>query len=90
MCNDYAATCTAAQLAAYDLQTWQVVVRDQLPQGSAYIVYQNVQSAADVWVVWRDPAVATDDTPTTGSECPGALSVAGEPSVRCSYFRINL
>jgi type IV pilus assembly protein PilV len=90
LCNSYGTTCTAAQVAAYDLQTWQVVVRDQLPQGSAYIVYQNVQSAADVWVVWRDPAVAADDTPTTGSECPGALSVAGEPSVRCSYFRINL
>ncbi|MDW5443225.1 type IV pilus modification protein PilV [Polaromonas sp. SM01] len=91
LCNSYAVTCTAAQLAAYDLQTWQVVVRSQLPEGSAYIVYQNVQSAADVWLVWRDPAVASaDDAPTTASECPGALSVAASPSVRCSYFRINL
>ncbi|MDO9196207.1 type IV pilus modification protein PilV [Rhodoferax sp.] len=91
LCNSYGVTCTAAQLAAWDLQTWQVVVRDQLPEGSAYIVYQNVQSAADVWLVWRDPAVASaDDAPTTASECPGALSVAADPSVRCSYFRINL
>jgi type IV pilus assembly protein PilV len=91
LCNSYLVTCTAAQLAAYDLQTWQVVVRNQLPEGSAYIAYQNAQSAADVWLVWRDPAVAsTDDAPTTASECPGALSVAGDPGVRCSYFRINL
>jgi type IV pilus assembly protein PilV len=92
LCNSYSgATCTADQVAAYDLQTWQLIVRDQLPEGSAYIVYQNVQIAADVWLVWRDPAVASaDDAPTTASECPGALSVAADPSVRCSYFRINL
>lgn len=91
LCNSYGVTCTAAQLAAYDLQTWQVVVRDQLPEGSAYILYQNVQSAADVWLVWRDPAVSNaDDAPTTNLECPGALSVGGDPSVRCSYYRINL
>jgi hypothetical protein len=91
LCNSYLLSCTAAQLAAYDLQTWRVVVRNQLPEGSAYILYQNAQTAADVWLVWRDPAVASaDDAPTTASECPGALGVAADPSVRCSYFRINL
>jgi type IV pilus assembly protein PilV len=91
LCNSYAVTCTAPQLAAYDLYNWRLVVRNQLPEGSIYIVYQNVQSAADVWVVWRDPAVANnDETPTDAAECPAALSVAASPSVRCSYFRINL
>jgi type IV pilus assembly protein PilV len=91
LCDSYLTTCTAADLAAYDLQTWQTVVRSQLPEGSAHIVVQNVQIAADVWLVWRDPAVANaDDSPTTNAECPGALSVAGDTSVRCSYFRINL
>jgi type IV pilus assembly protein PilV len=91
LCNTYSVTCNAAQLAAYDLYNWRLVVRSQLPEGSAYILYQNVQSAADVWVVWRDPAVANnDETPTSASECPAALSVAATPSVRCSYFRINL
>lgn len=91
LCNSYLVACTAAQVAAYDLQTWQVVVRSQLPEGSAYIVHQNVQNAADVWLVWRDPSVANaDDSPTTASECPGALSVGAIPGVRCSYFRINL
>lgn len=91
LCNAYPGTCTAAQIAAYDLQTWQVLVRDQLPEGSVFVVYQNVQSAADVWIAWRDPAVASaDDAPTAASECPGGLTVAADPSVRCSYFRINL
>jgi len=82
--------CTAAQLAADDLQTWQVRVRDQLPEGSVAINFLNVQSALDVWLVWRDPAVASDDLGATGSECPGSLSVGSDRSVRCSYFRINL
>jgi type IV pilus assembly protein PilV len=99
LCNSYGVTCTAAQIAAHDLQTWQVLVRDQLPEGSAYIVDQSVApipnvvetTAADVWVVWRDPAVAAaDDAPAAALECPAALSVAGDTSVRCSYFRINL
>lgn len=91
LCNSYGVTCTAAQMAAYDLQTWQVLVRNQLPEGSVFITTQNVQIAADVWVVWRDPAVASaDDAPTAASECPAGLTVSADPSVRCSYFRINL
>lgn len=89
-CDSYLITCTAAQLAAYDLQTWQARVRDQLPQGSVFIVTHSVQIAADVWVVWRDPAVADDELTTAGGECPAGLTVAADPSVRCSYFRINL
>lgn len=91
LCNDYTVTCTAAQVADYDMQTWRVLVRNQLPEGSIYIKYQSVQVAADVWVVWRDPAVSsTDESPAGANECPGTLSVAADPSVRCSYFRINL
>ena len=90
--NPYTLTpCTsAAQVAADDLQSWQVRVRDQLPEGSVHVIYQNLQSAADVWVVWRDPAVASDDLVAAGLECPGTLGVAADPSVRCSYFRFNI
>jgi len=79
-------------MAAWDVQTWQVLVRDQLPEGSVFIAYQSVPVAADVWVVWRDPAVVVGggDAPTTASECPTSLTVTADPSVRCSYFRINL
>lgn len=90
-CDSYLVTCTAASLASYDLRTWLSTVRNQLPNGSAFIVSQVAQSAADVWVVWRDPETANaDDAPTNGSECPAGLTVAADPSIRCSYFRINL
>lgn len=89
--NPYTVTCTAAQLAADDLQSWQVRLRNQLPEGSAYIAIQNVQNAADVWIVWRDPAVAADDLGAALAECPAALSVGStDKSVRCSYFRFNI
>lgn len=90
LCNTSGATCSAAQMAAADLYLWQIRVRDQLPSGSVFIQYQNLQSAYDVWLVWRDPAVASDDLVATGLECPTALTVASDPSVRCSYFRINV
>jgi type IV pilus assembly protein PilV len=98
LCDTIGSACTAVQIANVDLQSWRVLVRDQLPDGSAYIVNQSVApipnvaelTAADVWVVWRDPAVAADDAPTAANECPPALSVTSDPSVRCSYFRINL
>lgn len=45
----------------------------------------------DVWVVWRDPAVAnTDEAPALVSECPNSLNTGSDLSIRCSYFRINL
>lgn len=92
LCDSYGGgvPCTAAEVATADLYTWQLRVREQLPNGSVFIAYQNVQNAYDVWLVWRDPAVASDDVVSTGSECPGALTVAADPSVRCSYFRINV
>jgi type IV pilus assembly protein PilV len=92
MCDNYGggAACTAAEVATADLYTWRRSVRDQLPSGSVYIGYQNLQSAYDVWLVWRDPAVASDDVVSTGSECPAGLTVAADPSIRCSYFRINV
>lgn len=94
------ANCTAATLAAYDLATWRKVVRDQLPQGSVFISIQG-SVGADVWIAWRDPAVAnasensTDSRNTaadTAKECPPtALGFAPpDESVRCSFFRINV
>jgi type IV pilus assembly protein PilV len=91
VCNSYLVACTFASLADYDLRTWLSTVRDQLPSGSAFIVSQPVQSAVDVWIVWRDPETANaDDSPTSGTECPVGLSVAADASIRCSYFRVNL
>lgn len=95
-CETYApAACTAATLAAYDLNTWRAVVRNQLPEGSVFVVINAVQVAADVWIAWRDPAVADPDENSTDArnsalECPNGLNLGADKSVRCSFFRINL
>jgi type IV pilus assembly protein PilV len=94
-CFDYSHTCTSAQLAAYDLVNWRLAVRNQLPGGSVYLAKSVSTSvkAADLYVAWRDPAVAAPDENSTdarnyGKECPASFS--SDKSVRCIYFRINL
>jgi type IV pilus assembly protein PilV len=98
-CSGYAVPlCTPVNLAAYDLNNWRFLVRSQLPEGSVFITVQpiGVANAADLWLVWRDPAVASvasgevNDQPTTALECPSGLNVDADASIRCSYFRINL
>ncbi len=94
LCNTSAITCTPAQIAALDLAQWRILVRDQLPAGSVFLMRQAGQVAMDLWVVWRDPAVAsTDEAPALAAECPDDLNRGDDPepaSVRCSFFRINL
>lgn len=94
LCNTSAISCTAAQIAALDLAQWRILVRDQLPSGSVFLTRQAGQVAMDLWVVWRDPAVANvDESPALTSECPTNLNRGDDPepaSIRCSYFRINL
>lgn len=95
-CETYANTCNSAQLAAYDLATWRIMVRNQLPEGSVFVTPSPISDpelAADVWVAWRDPAVAAPEENSTDSrlnakECPTDFSA--DKSVRCSYFRINI
>ena len=88
-CDTGGSNCSPDEIAAVDLAQWRILVRDQLPDGSVYVVKQTAEVAADVWVAWRDPAVAADDSPTMVLECPTAMST-GDDSIRCSYFRINL
>ncbi len=91
LCNTAASSCTPAQIAALDLAQWRIMVRNQLPEGSVFLRRQSTEVAMDVWVVWRDPAVAnTDEAPALVSECPNSLNTGGDLSIRCSYFRINL
>lgn len=108
-CETYGVTaCTAASLASYDLNTWRAVVRNQLPQGSVYVSVVDALGTAgcavscvgaDVWLAWRDPAVADPDENSTDSrnaaadtakECPTSLNLGTDRSIRCSFFRINL
>lgn len=89
-CDNIAETCTSAQMAAYDLAQWRRTVRDQLPQGAMYLTTYANPVAADLWVVWRDPSTAADEETSKNSECPNGVGRAGDLSIRCSYFRINL
>jgi type IV pilus assembly protein PilV len=84
-------SCSVADIAALDLWQWRVQVRNLLPQGSAFISTDAANSAVDLYVVWRDPAVASnDEAPAAANECAKGLNSAADPSVRCSYFRIHL
>lgn len=92
-CSLATSNCTPAQIAAFDLAQWRQLVRDQLPQGSVYMIRQPAQVAMDVWIVWRDPAVASGESLSPVGECPAGLNRndAAEPeSIRCTFFRINL
>lgn len=91
LCNVAASNCTPAQIAALDIAQWRILVRDQLPEGSTYMATDAAAVAMDMWVVWRDPAVAdANDSPALTTECPDGLSRNSDASIRCSYFRINL
>ncbi len=94
LCNTAAITCTSAQIATLDLAQWRISVRNQLPEGSVFLVRRDAEVAMDLWVVWRDPAVANaDESPTLATECPNGLDKGDDSqpaSIRCSYFRINL
>ncbi len=90
-CDTAASNCTPAEIAALDLAQWRRLVRDQLPEGSVFLLRQADQAAMDLWLAWRDPAVAaSDEAPALALECPDGLNRGGDSSVRCSYFRINL
>ncbi len=98
-CSGYTVPlCTPANLATYDLNNWRFLVRKQLPSGSVFMTTQpnGMANTADVWLVWRDPAVASvatgevNDQPSTALECPSGLNLDADASIRCSYFRINL
>lgn len=105
-CETYVpAACTPAALASYDLNTWRRIVRAHLPSGSVFVRVVDALGntgcvgvgcvAADVWLVWQDPAVAAPDENSTDSrnaalECPNGLTLGGDKSIRCGFFRINL
>jgi hypothetical protein len=91
LCNAAGDICSVADIAALDLGQWRLQVRNLLPEGSTYISTDAANSAVDLYVVWRDPAVASnDEAPAAVNECANGLNTAADPSVRCSFFRIHL
>lgn len=90
LCADASTSCLPADIADLDLRSWRLLVRSQLPEGSVLINRDGVKGA-DVFVVWRDPAVAsTDEAPAAAKECPNGLNLGTDASIRCSFVRVNL
>jgi type IV pilus assembly protein PilV len=89
-CNTALSVCSTRALAELDLVQWRFQARRLLPEGSVFVLRQADAVAADVWIAWRDPQVAhPDEAPALANECAAGLAVS-DPSIRCSYFRINL
>ena len=89
-CNTALSVCSTRELADLDLAQWRFQARRLLPEGSVFVLRQASAVAADVWIAWRDPLVAShDEAPALANECAAGLAVS-DASIRCSYFRINL
>jgi type IV pilus assembly protein PilV len=89
-CNTAMSVCSTRELADLDLAQWRFQARRLLPEGSVFVLRQASAVAADVWIAWRDPLVASrDEAPALANECATGLAVS-DASIRCSYFRINL
>jgi type IV pilus assembly protein PilV len=92
-CTAVSDSCTAAQMAAADLQQWRATVRSRLPEGAVSLrADAGTVGAFDLWIAWRDPALAdADEAPRVGAgECSSDLDVVADVSVRCLYFRVQL
>ena len=89
-CNTALSVCSTRELANLDLAQWRFQARSVLPEGSVFVLRDSEAVAADVWIAWRDPLVVhRDEAPALANECAAGLAVS-DPSIRCSYFRINL
>jgi len=89
-CHTALSVCSTRELADLDLAQWRFQARSLLPEGSVFVLRQTTSVAADVWIAWRDPLVASrDEAPARAKECPSGMAVS-DLSIRCRYFRVNL
>lgn len=74
--------CTAAQVAANDLQEWQRVLELRLVGGAGYIIPVTGQTSStfDITIMWKEQGFTTVD-----ATCPSA--VAAPIGVRCFTLR---
>lgn len=89
-CNSAAQSCDALQIAQADMAQWRQRVRASLPEGSVHLLRAAGPLAADVWVAWREPERAADETLRAANECPASLLPGSGTGVRCTYLRVHL
>ncbi len=100
VCQASTSLCSAADMATLDLAQWRWLSRQLLPQGAVFVQTQtlaSMQGAADIWLVWQEPAPASlkasgsvAESPRAAGECPDGLGVSTDLSVRCSHLRVHL
>ncbi len=83
---------SAANLAAYDITSFQRRVRNSLPVGGvevvANIAVAPAQSTADIWITWLEPGVLAAAEGNADNCSAAARALATLP--RCFYMRVQL
>ena len=65
--------CNAAARATYDLATWRIKVRNELPRGSA-LISGGQQTGINVTIMWFDKEFRSGETLTQTLECTAAMT----------------
>jgi type IV pilus assembly protein PilV len=92
--------CTAQELAAIDLATWQRSLFNHLPQGTGFVqVLAAPASRVAFWVLWREPAALSGGAGAAWGHylnpgeaeqsCPPGFNNQ-DPQPRCLFFQIAL
>lgn len=83
-------TCSAQELATYDLAVMRNLSRSLLPDGDLQVDVPS-GGASTIWVLWRDPAItaATNDSTTTVQPCPAGIGTP-DPMPQCLPIRVLL
>lgn len=81
LCNRVQSACTMTQMAAADLASWRLLVRERLPRGVVWVTY--TAGTLDIWVSWLD---APDDV---SAVCPSGLRLS-DASQRCFLWQVTL
>lgn len=83
---------SAANLAAFDITSFQRRVRSSLPVGGVEVVANVVaapaQSTADIWITWLEPGVLVAAEGNADNCSAAARALATLP--RCFYMRVQL
>lgn len=65
--------CSASQRATFDLTTWRIKVRNELPRGSA-LISGGQQTGINVTVMWFDKEFRSGETLTQTPACTAAMT----------------
>ena len=84
------ASCTAQELAAYDLAVMRNLARSLLPGGDLQVEVP-ASGASTIWLLWLDPAVsaAEDDAASLAARCPEEIGTP-DPMPQCLPIRVLL